>query len=57
MLNDNGNVKGNYEKGNGLIGMIERIEEIKGTIIHSRQNGSFYIAIKIPLSNAFSKSL
>ncbi len=48
-LYDNGQMQDNLEKGNGLIGMQERVRELNGSLLLQKRNNALSIQITLPL--------
>jgi len=48
-VNDNGSVKGGISPGNGLNGMMERIDALSGKLRWGERGGSFFVEAAIPL--------
>lgn len=55
-LVDNGQTHGIVEKGNGLLGMTERVEELAGNLTIGRVKNAMSINITIPMPNHISES-
>lgn len=49
-IEDNGDKKKQFEPGNGLIGMAERIESVDGNLLYLSNNTGFNIHFKIPIT-------
>ena len=49
-IEDNGDKKKQFEPGNGLIGMAERIKSVDGNLLYLSNNTGFNILFKIPIT-------